>query len=422
MKFVLKSATVLDQESPFHEQQVDLLIHDGRIEAIADTLAKTKDVPEIVLENLHVSQGWFDSSVSFGEPGYEERETIAHGLEVAAKSGFTSIALQPGTLPVTDTATNVGYLKAKALGSPVTLHPIGALTQKQAGVDLAELYDMQQHGAIAFGDYKKAIKNPNLLKLALLYVQNFGGLVQSFPQEEAIAAHGMVHEGDQSILLGLKGIPALAETLQINRDLYLLEYTGGKLHIPTISTARSVALIRAAKAKGLQVSCSIAAHHLSLTHAVLGDFDTRYKVSPPLRTTEDCKALLEGVQDGTIDMITSDHAPIAIEDKKMEFDHADFGTLGLESIFGVLNSKMATPKAITMLTGGKSIFGIQNIPIAVGNKAELTLFDPHKSYTFSAASLLSTSKNSAFLGHDLKGFAYGIVANDQLVLHHDANK
>ena len=416
MNFLLKAATVIDPESPFHHQTVDILIEKGTITAIQKTIKTKKEVTEVVLNNLYVSQGWFDSSVSFGEPGYEERETIAHGLHVAAKSGFTDIALNPNTYPVTDTSTAIGFLKGKARNNAVSLYPIGALTIKSEGVDMAELYDMQQAGAIAFGDYKKAVQNPNLLKLALLYAQNFNGLVLSFPQENHIAGKGIVNEEEQSTLLGLKGIPALAEELQIARDLFLLEYTGGKLHIPTISTAKSVQLIKEAKAKGLQISCSTTVHHLTLTDAELISFDANYKVLPPLRTKEDTNALLKGIKDGTIDMVTSDHQPMDVEHKKVEFDNAKYGTIGLESAFGALNHVLGIEKTIEMLTRGTSVFNIKSYKIEKGNTARLSLFTPEGTKKFEEEVILSTSKNSAFIGKMLKGQAYGIIANGKMIL------
>ncbi|WP_299602116.1 dihydroorotase [uncultured Aquimarina sp.] len=416
MNLLLKAATVIDHSSPFHHQTVDILIENGIIKDIDALLEVSENVEEIKLHNLHVSKGWFDSSVSYGEPGYEERETIENGLFVAAKSGFTGIALNPNTLPITDTSASVGFLKGKSLQNAVNLYPIGALTVKSEGVDLAELYDMQQAGAIAFGDYKKAIQNPNLLKIALLYAQNFDGLVLSYPQDNSIAGKGMVHEEEQSTLLGLKGIPALAEELQISRDLFLLEYTGGKLHIPTISTAKSVQLIREAKAKGLQVTCSVSVHHLYLTDQELSSFDTNYKVLPPLRTQKDIEALLEGIKDGTIDMVTSDHQPIDIEHKKVEFDNAKYGTIGLESTFGILNTVLSLEQTINVLTNGRDVFKVENISIDKGNRANLSLFNPKGTNTFSLDHVLSTSKNSAFLGKEITGKVYGVISNGKGII------
>ncbi len=416
MNLLLKSAVIVDSASPYHLQELDIWIRDGLIKELGKDIKVTDTTEVRTLHNLHVSSGWFDSSVSFGEPGYEERETLSHGLQVAATSGFTGIAVQPQTCPVIDTNVAVAFLKAQGVATPVTLYPIGALTKKSEGKDLAELFDMHQSGAIAFGDYKKPIENPNLLKIALLYAQNFDGIVMSFPQDMTIAGDGAVHEHIQSTALGLKGIPVLAETLRISRDLYLLEYTGGCLHIPTISTAASVALIRDAKAKGLKVSCSVAVHNLLLTDAELIEFDTRYKVLPPLRNTEDCVALIEGVKDGTIDMVTSDHTPVDIEHKKMEFEHALYGTVGLESLFGVLNKLVGKERAVYLLTAGRSFFGVKSTTIEIGGVADLTLFDPDTKYQFEQSHILSTAKNSAFLGQSLKGTVYGIVAKNQCLI------
>ncbi len=416
MNFLLKAAFVIDPTSPFHQQTVDILIENGTITDINSNIDSKANIKEVSLSNLHVSQGWFDSSVSFGEPGYEERETIAHGLDVAAKSGFTGIALHPNTNPITDTSASVGFLISKALHNAVSLYPIGALTNGSQGVDMAELYDMQQAGAIAFGDYKKAIQNPNLLKIALLYAQNFEGLVLSFPQDNNIAGKGMVHEEKQSTFLGLKGIPSLAEELQIARDIFLLEYTGGKLHIPTISTAKSVQLIREAKTKGLQISCSTTVHHLTLTDEKLTSFDSNYKVLPPLRTQKDAEALQKGINDGTIDMVTSDHRPMDIEHKNVEFDNAKYGTTGLENAFGTLNHLLDTEKTIELLTNGKTIFGINRNTIAVGNNADLSMFNPEGDSIFEKEHILSTSKNSAFIGTEIKGTTYGIISNGKIVL------
>lgn len=408
MKLLLKSATIIDKQSVYNNKTLDILIENGIIKEIAKNIS-TKADKVINEENLHVSRGWFDSSVSFGEPGFEERETIANGLDTAAKSGFTSIALNPNTFPIIDNNGAITSVKSKAAHHPVKLFPTGALTVKGEGVDLAELYDMKQGGAVAFGDYKRAIKNPNLLKIALQYAQNFDALVQSFPQEDRIAGKGMVNEEQSSTSLGLKGIPNLAEELQIARDLYLLEYTGGKLHIPTISTKKSVALIKEAKKKGLDVSCSVAVHNLIFTDELLQDFDTNAKVLPPLRTKEDIKALIKGIKDGTIDMLTSDHTPIDTEHKKVEFDNALYGTIGLESAFGALSTIFSTEEVIELLTKGKQRFGLEDIEIKEGNAADLTLFIPKGKYEFTEAHIFSISKNSIFKAYPLQGKALGII-------------
>ena len=417
MKTIIRSATIIDSKSPFHNKTLDILIADGCIVTLGTALANPENLPEIQLDNLHVSPGWFDSSVSLGEPGFEDRETIANGLQVAAKSGFTGIALQPNSLPVIDNQSQVHFVKSKAQGAATQLFPIGALTKESEGKDMAELFDMKNAGAIAFGDYNKSLDNANLLKIALQYTQDFDGLVIAFSQDEKIKGNGVANEGIVSTRLGLKGIPNLAEELQVARNLFLLEYTGGKLHIPTISTAKSVTLIQEAKAKGLQVSCSVAAHHLVLTDEKLEEFDTRCKVSPPLRTETDRLALIEGVKNGTIDMITSDHNPIDIEHKKMDFDTAKSGTIGLESAFGALMTVLPVEVVVEKLTAARITFGLEIPSIIEGAKANLSLFNPEGKSTFTAESIGSKSKNSAFIGTAIKGKVYGIVNQNQLILN-----
>lgn len=416
MNVLIKSAVIIDSKSDFHNTTQDLLIENGSIVKIAPSIKNTNNYKEINLDNLHISQGWFDSSVCFGEPGFEDRETIENGLKTAATSGFTAVAMQANTNPVIDNNASIAFVNSRAQKNAVSLYPIGALTMKSEGVDLAELFDMKNAGAVAFSDYKKPITNPNLLKIALQYTSVFDGLVCSFPQENKISGQGVMNENITSTNLGLKGNPSIAESLQVARDLYLLEYTDGKLHIPTISTAESVDLIRKGKQKKLNVSCSVAIHNLFLTDDVLVEFDTNYKVLPPLRIQSDVDALIEGVKDGTIDMVTCDHNPITIEDKKVEFDYAAYGTIGLESAFGALNSIFTTKKAISLLSKGKERFGIDNSTINEGQPANLTLFNPDTKYTFTTENIFSTSKNSLFLDQALKGKVYGIIANNKIAL------
>ncbi|WP_281321771.1 dihydroorotase [Flavobacterium aestivum] len=416
MKIIIREAKIIDSKSPFHNQTVDLLIVDGFIKKIGKALPNTDDAEELKLENLHLSQGWFDSSVSLGEPGFEDRETIANGLDVAAKSGFTAIALQPNSFPIIDNQAQVNFVKSKANGFATQLFPIGALTKESEGKDMAELYDMKNSGAVAFGDYTKSLDNANLLKIALQYVQDFDGLVIAFAQDDKIKGNGVMNEGIVSTRLGLKGIPNLAEELLIARNLFLLEYTGGKMHIPTISSAKSVQLIKEAKAKGLNVTCSATVHHLVLTDEKLEEFDTRYKVTPPLKAENDRQALLNGILDGTIDMITTDHNPIDIEHKKMEFDMAKNGTIGLESAFGALMTVLPLETIIEKFTSGKTIFSIPNNSINEGEIADITLFNPEGNSVFTKENILSKSKNSAFLGTNLKGKAYGIFNQGKLIL------
>jgi len=417
MNLLIKSATIINSESVYHNTKKDILIENGVITKIEDTIENNTNYTVMEKDNLHVSTGWFDSSVCFGEPGFEDRETLQNGLDTAAKSGFTTVAMQANTNPIPNNSSNIHAIKGQTQSHAVNLLPYGALTMNSDGIDLAELFDMQNAGAIAFNDYKLPIKNPNLLKIALQYTKTFNAFVCSFPLDTNISGKGVMNEEQTSTMLGLNGSPNLAEEMQIARDLFLLEYTGGKLHIPTISTSKSVALIREAKSKNLNVTCSVAIHNLIFSDDVLQKFDTKFKVNPPLRTQTDIDALIEGLNDGTIDFVTSDHNPITIEDKNVEFEHASYGTIGLESAFGALNTIFSIEKTIELLTAGKSQFGIEVSKIEKNQKANVTLFNPENSYTFQLDDIHSKSKNSIFLNHNLKGKVYGIIANNQMLLN-----
>ena len=414
MNSLLKSVTILDKTSEFHNEKVDILIENGLIINIDFNINNPKNFNEINLTNLHVSRGWFDSSVCFGEPGFEDRETIENGLQTASRSGFTAVALQPNTNPVINSRSQIEYIKHKCTNSTVEIYPIGALTSSDSNPKLTEMFDMKNGGAICFGNYKKSISNANTLKLALQYTSSFEGVVLSYPEDEVLSNNGMVNENIMSTSLGLKGSPCLSEEVQIMRDLSILEYAGGKLHIPTISTTKSVELIRAAKASKLNVSCSVAVHNLFFSDSSLLNFNTNFKVLPPLRTKEDIKSLIEGVKDGTIDMVTSDHNPLNIELKKTEFDNAEFGTIGLESIFGALNTLFSTKMTIKLLTSGRDIFKIPQNKIQIGEIANLTLFNPNKEYVFNDKHIFSKSKNSIFLDSKLSGKVYGVINKNKL--------
>ena len=416
MALLIKSAKVIDSKSTYHGKKKDILIDGKKISEINDKIANGSH--EIIdVENLHISPGWFDSSVSFGEPGFEERETLKNGCYSAGMSGFTDILLNSNTSPIIDTKADISFIKSKSKEYLTNVHPLGAFTVKSKSNELAELKDMQDTGAVSFYDYKKPISNPNLLKTALLYSQSFNGLIMSFPGNLDISKKGIINEGIISTSYGISGIPSLAEKLQLSRDIQILEYAGGKLHIPTISCKSSVDLIRNAKSKGLDISCSVAIHNLIFNEDKLKDFDTRFKVLPPLRTELDRKALIKGVEDGTIDMVTSDHFPVDIENKKMDIDNSFFGTIGLESFFGSLLNIFSLEKCISILNSGKSRFGINENIIREGEVANFSLFNPNIGYIFDKNHIHSTSKNSAFLGIKMKGKPLGIIVGDSFLIN-----
>jgi dihydroorotase len=416
MSIILKSAKVINAESKYNGTKQDILISEGKIVKIAKSIID-KNATIINIKNLHVSNGWFDSSVSFGEPGLEERETIENGSDVASKSGFTGILLNSNTKPVADNQTDISFIKLKSKNSICNIYPLGALTISSKSVEMAELFDMKNSGAVGFYDYKKPILNSNLLKTSLLYSQSFDSVVMSYPMDQSIAKKGIINEGMISVSYGVKGIPNFSEEIQINRDLHILEYTGGKLHIPTISTKKSLDLIKKAKSKGLNVSCSVAIHNLIFNEEKLKDFDTRFKVLPPLRSEKDRLALIKGVKNGEIDLVTSDHCPIDIENKKTDIYNAKFGTIGLESFFGALNSLFTTEETIEILTKGREIFNIETIQFKEGSTANLSLFTVDDEYEFSKENILSKSKNSAFLGFKMQGRPIGIINSNKTCIN-----
>ncbi|MFK7000523.1 dihydroorotase [Flavobacterium oreochromis] len=415
MNLIIRNARIIEKNHPLNKEITDIQISNGKIEKIGKNLPIPNDYEEITFPDLHISKGWIDTSVSLGEPGFEDRETISNGLRVASKSGFTAILLQPNSAPILDNQAQIYFVKEKASQSATNIYPIGALTKNSNGNDLAELVDMKNTGAIAFGDYNKNLDNANILKIALQYTQDFDGKVITYSMDSNIKGKGIVNEGIISTQLGLKGIPSLAEELIIARNLYILEYTGGKLHIPTLSTAYSVELIRQAKTKGLQVSCSVSVHHLILNDEILTSFDSNYRVTPPIRTEKDRKALIEGILDNTIDCITSDHNPIDIENKNLEFDLAKNGTIGLESCYSALETIFPTEVIVEKLTSGRKVFKIEESSIKEGEIANLTLFSPNKNWIFLKENILSKSKNSAFINQPMKGKVIGIINNNQFI-------
>ena len=415
MSILIKSAKIIDADNSLDGKVFDIYIDKGIISNIDKNIDKPAKTI-ISRENLHVSIGWLDSSVCFGEPGLEEREDLENGIKSAGLSGFTDIVLNSETLPILDSKADISYIKSKTQNSVVSVHPLGALSKKSQSEELADLKEMYDVGCIGFNDFKKAIKNPNLLKTALQYVQHFDGLILSFPIEDSISKNAQVHEGEVSTKYGIKGFPPISEEIAVYRDLKILEYTDGKLLIPTISTTGSVKLINEAKSKGLKVWCSVSINNLFFNDDKLKDFDTRFKVMPPIRDEKTRKELIKYVNDGSIDLVTCDHCPIDIDNKKTDFENSFFGSTGLESSFGALNSLFDLNKTIKILTSGYDTFSINKPSLSVGSKAKLTLFNPDIKYTFSKSNILSKSKNSSFIDSKLKGKAYGIVSNSKILI------
>ena len=416
MSILIKSAKIIDANSKFNGKTLDILVVNGKIKQIAKNISDSKAKKIITQNNLHVSVGWLDTSVCFGEPGLEERENLINGSKTAALSGFTDIILNPVTDPLLDTKADINYIKSKSSEFSTKIHPLGCLTKESKSEKLADIFEMYESGAVGFYDFKNPINNPNLLKIALQYVQSFNGLIFSFPYEKSICSEGQIHEGTISTNYGLEGIPSLSEEIMLKRDLKILEYTGGKIHIPSISTNESVNLIKEAKKNNIDVTCSVSINNLFFNDEKLKDFDTRFKVLPPIRSEIHRKALIKAVNDGTIDFVTSDHTPIDIDNKKTDFVSSLFGSTGLESLFGALNSLFKTEKSIEILTRNKNRFGIVENKLEEGEIASLTLFNPNFKYKFSKDHIYSKSKNSCFIDSDLNGKSYGVISNNSTLL------
>ena len=421
MNILIKQATIVDSNNSLNGKVVDILIEKGIITQIKKSITPEKGIKTIEAEALHVSAGWVDMQVNFCDPGFEHKETLDNGLKSGAKGGFTSVCLMSGTNPPLHNKAQIEYVLNRSKDNLVDVLPIGTLSNNQEGKDLSEMYDMKLSGAVAFSDYKKSTKDAGLILRALQYSNNINSFIITHCDDKTISNEGLINEGVTSTMLGLKGIPALAEEIMLQRNIQILEYTGGKMHIPTISTKGSVELIKKAKSKKLNITCGVAAYNLSLEDTELQGFDTNFKVNPPLRTREDIDALKKGIADGIIDVIVSDHNPQDIESKDLEFDLADNGMIGLESCFGVLNmalgSKLSLENIVDTLTKNpRNILGLPSVSIKEGAQANLTLFNPSKKYLFEKVHIISSNNNSGFIGKELKGTVIGVINKNQLAL------
>ncbi len=418
MQILLKSATIIEPTSSFHLKQKDILVSDGVISEIEDSLAlKSESGMEIDLSGSHVSIGWFDMSAHFQDPGNEHKEDIHSGIAAAAAGGFTDVALLPNTSPTIDSKNQVEYLLSKCSHSPVKLRPIVAITRGCEGAELTEMIDLYEAGAVAFSDGIAPVSNTDILLKTLQYLQRFNGLLINRPEDAQLNLFGTMHEGVVSTTLGLKGMPSIAETIMIQRDLKILEYTGGKIHFSNLSCAESVDLIKAAKAKGLSVSCDVAAHQLVFDEHNIEAYNSNYKVNPPFRLEQDRMALIEGIKNGVIDAVVSSHQPHDPECKELEFDLADFGVTGLQTVFPILNqlsSEISLSDLITLITTNpRKLLGLEIPKIEVGRKAVLTIFNQGIKWQLDHKTNQSKSENSPFFGRELRGNALGIINGDK---------
>ncbi|MGV6943522.1 dihydroorotase [Sphingobacterium kyonggiense] len=414
---LITSATLVSAGHPLHMTSVDVLVKNGKIEQVGKKVKAEGKFEEIDGKGSFLSIGFFDLNVNFGEPGYETKEDIQTGTAASAAGGFTGVAVHPNTNPPIHSRSEVALIVNSAKGNLVDVFPVGALSKRREGNELAELYDMKITGAVAFTDGTRSVQQAGLMGRALLYAKGFDGLILSFAQDESIAGDNKMNEGEVSTYLGMKGIPNLAESIMISRDLFLAEYNESKIHFSTISTEESVDLIKKAKAKGIKVTCDVAAHNLLFTDEDVKSFDSHYKVSPPLRTKKDVKALLKGLKDGVIDAIVSQHTPQEIEFKDVEFQIAKDGIIATQTVLPMLlKAGLSVEQIVEKLAiNPRSILNLPIPKIEVGTEANLVLFSTDKKWTLDAKSNKSKSSNSPWFGQEVTGKVLAVLNNNQVI-------
>lgn len=418
MTILIKQATIISSSSPFNGKIKDIFIADGKIYKIADTISEKAD--EIIQQDgLCISAGWMDIFADFADPGFEQKESIQSGSKAAAAGGFTDVMLIPNSNPVVDNKAQTEYIIQKAKEVIINIHPIGALTKNTAGKELAEMYDMQHSGAIAFSDGLHPLQNSGLLLKALQYVKSFNGTVIQVPDDTGIGAGGLMNEGIISTQMGLPGKPTIAEDLMVARDLKLARYADSKIHFTGISSPKSIEFIKRSKESGIKVTCSITPYQVFFCDEDLQDYDSNLKLNPPVRTRHDMKAIKKALLDGTIDCIASHHLPQHLDNKVCEFEYAKPGMISLETMFAVtISIGLPVKDFVQMQTvHTRQIFGLTVPEIKEGEIASLTLFNPEAEFIFEEKMIHSKSKNSPFVGKHLKGKIIGIINKSKIQLN-----
>jgi dihydroorotase len=406
-----------------HGLTADVLIENGNIKDIALNLEVGDENISVYQPSgeatLHLSPGFVDVFADYREPGFEQKETIATGLNAAARGGFTDVFLVPNTKPAADGRAGIQYALRRAEGNAVSLHPLGAISQGIEGKSLAEMMDMRACGAIAFTDGWKPVQSSGLMLKALEYVKAFDGTLIQLPVDVSLAAGGLMHESALSTRLGMPGIPALAESLVVHRDIGLVRYTGSRLHLTGISSAESIALIRRAKEEGINVTCSVTPYHLLLTDEALKTYDSAFKVMPPLRGEADRQALIAGLADGTIDCIASHHRPQDWDAKAKEFEYAGEGMAIQEIVFPLVMQAVGGAVKLdrivdALTTAPRRIFGLPVVSIRKGSPAACTLFSPDAGEVFNRESAASLAFNNPFDAQHLSGVVHRIITTQTL--------
>lgn len=405
MRILIKSVEIIDKRSSFHKQVKNVVIQNGKIVEIGDKNFSADKT--ILAEGMVLSTGWFDVGAFVGDPGLEHKEDLHSLAKAAAAGGFTEVAVLPNTSPSVQSKNEVSYIIQNNTSRLVQIHALASVTKNNKGEELTEMIDLNEAGAIGFTDGLKSIWHTDIFLKSLQYLQKFDGVLIDQPEDRHLNLFGQMHEGINSTLLGLKGMPRIAEEVAVGKNIELLSYAGGRLHVAKISTAKTVDMIRAAKKKGLYITCSVISYQPLLDDSLLHDFDTHYKVNPPLREKADQDALIRGLKDGTIDIICSGHLPQDEESKQIEFDQADFGIINFPTFasqLAQLGRSIEMEELIEKVTANpRKLFKMAEPTIEVDAKANLTLFDPTKEWVFSGSENLSRSNNSPWLGKKLKG-------------------
>lgn len=415
MQLLVKSATIVDPNSPHNGKVQDVLIENGTITDIKAKIPQGGIKKVVEANDLHLSPGWFDMQANFCDPGFEYKEDLESGIKAAAAGGFTGVAVLPSTNPPLHSKTQIEYIVNKTKGQIVDIYPMGAISHRLEGKDIAEMYDMKLSGAMAFTDDTHPVMSAGLLHRALLYSKSFGGLIISRCNDTSLSTGLCVNEGKISVQMGLKGEPSIAEEIMVTRELFLSDYAEARLHISSISTEGSVNLIRNAKKRGLPITTSVNAYNLAFEDSELLSWDTNFKVSPPLRGKNDIKALKKALSDGTIDVICSDHRPEDEENKKLEFDLATPGMLGIQTMYPLINmySELSQIDIINKIAiNPRKILGLEIPTINKGSKANITLYSPSAEWTLVKKDIRSQSYNSPLFNKKLKGKLIGIINHD----------
>jgi dihydroorotase len=415
MKILLQSAKIVAPESPFHLKTKNIAIQNGRITEIGDKNYAADKV--IDADGMLLSAGWFDLGAFVGDPGLEHKEDLHSLAKAAAAGGFTEVAVLPNTQPPIQGKNEVHYIAQHNDSALVRVHPMASVTRNNQGEELTEMLDLHEAGAVAFTDGLKPLWHTDIFLKALQYLQKFDGVLVDHAEDTWLNRFGQMNEGINSTMLGLKGMPRIAEEVAVGKNLELLAYAGGRLHFSKISTAKTVDMIRQAKKKDLQVTCDVTGYQALLDDSVMHAFDSYYKVNPPLREKSDAEALIKGLKDGTIDILSTGHLPQDDESKNLEFDQADVGMINFQTFASqltALSKWIAIEDLIEKITVNPRTLLKHGIPrLEVDEKANLTLFDPNRAWEFTSAENLSRSKNSPWLGKKLTGKAVAVFNNSR---------